>query len=156
MTQNNILKEGWYLKLHEWNKALSILEEKKDNLNTEDILGKLECYSSLSDWEKVSDTVEVLWEEELKNGIEEFKGENSSDFNKNKIAEYASYASWNLKNWEKFQEYTNLIDDSNAYQKNFFQSVINIQHNEFKDAAKCIDKCRQLIDPKIKSLALES
>ena len=38
----NKLKDGWYLKLHEWNKALSILEEKKENITNEDNLGKLQ------------------------------------------------------------------------------------------------------------------
>ena len=142
----NDMVEDWYLKLHEWNRALSILEEKKDTNNLEDVLGKLECYSALSDWEKVSDTVEKLWEEEKRP---------QEIVDNYKVSEFASYASWNLKRWDKFQEYTNKIHDKDPYQRNFFQSVIFIQQNKFKSAEKCIDKCRELIDPKMKSRAID-
>lgn len=150
----NTMKEDWYLKLHEFSQALNIFEQKGDDLNIDDILGKLQCYTALSDWEKVSDTVELLWDEELKINTNENEG--SDDFNKNKIAEYASYAAWNLNNWDKFEEFVNHIDDKDPYNKYFFRSVISIQKNKYREAEKCIDKCRELIDPKVKSLMGES
>ena len=151
---HDLMKEDWYLKLHEWSEALNIFEQKGDDLNIDDILGKLQCYTSLSDWEKVSDTVELLWEEELKANDKE--NEQSDDFNKNKIAEYASYAAWNLNDWGKFEEYVKQIDDNEPYSKYFFRSVICIQKNKYREAEKFIDKCRELIDPTVKSLMGES
>jgi hypothetical protein len=80
----------------------------------------------------VSDTVELLWDEELKHNKSDAETENeeSTDFNKNRIAEYASYAAWNLNNWEKFEEYVMHIDEKDAYNKYFFKSVISIQKNK--------------------------
>ena len=61
-----------------------------------------------------------------------------------------------MNNWDKFQAYVSQIDEKDAYQKYFFQSVINIQRSKHREAEKCIDKCRELIDPKMKSLMRES
>jgi FKBP12-rapamycin complex-associated protein len=152
----NTMREDWYLKLHEWSEALNIFDQKGDDLNITDILGKLQCYTALSDWEKVSDTVELLWDEELKSNAFDMEPEEAKVFNKNKIAEYASYAAWNLNNWDKFQQYVQQIDDKEAYQKHFFQTVISIKRNKFKEAEKFIDKCREMLDPKMKSLMGES
>lgn len=68
--------------------------------------------------------------------IQVVDSEDSKSINRNKIAEYASYASWNLNNWDKFQEYVCQIDEKDAYEKQFFQSVINIEKNKLKDAEK--------------------
>lgn len=152
----NTMKEDWYLKLHEWGEALNIFEQKENNLNIHDILGKLQCYTALSDWEKVSATVELLWNEELKVNKNDNDNEDSTDFNKNKISEYAAYAAWNLNDWDKFEQYVKQIGDTDEYSKLFFTSVISIHKNRFRDAEKFIDKCRELLDPKIKSLMRES
>ena len=65
----------------------------------------------------MSATVEVIWADLVKAGPEESKNNNGVTLTMNKAAEYASYASWNLKNWGKFQEYTNQIGEDEAYQK---------------------------------------
>lgn len=38
----NTMREDWYLKLHQWSEALDIFEQKGNDLNIEDILGKLQ------------------------------------------------------------------------------------------------------------------
>lgn len=56
-------KEEWYEKLHRYNDALRIYEQKEiDNPTNFDIIkGKLNCFRNLYDWESLSKQVESLW-----------------------------------------------------------------------------------------------
>jgi len=92
----------------------------------------------------------------MKQSIPGYQDEDAKSINKNKIAEYASYASWNLNNWDKFQDYVKQIEGKETYEKYFFQSVINIENNQYKEAERLIDRCREMLDPRMKSLMGES
>jgi FKBP12-rapamycin complex-associated protein len=46
------VQEGWYEKLHEWNKALTAYETKQEK-NPEDFsltIGRMRCLEALAEW----------------------------------------------------------------------------------------------------------
>lgn len=66
---------------------------------------------------------------------------------KAECAELAAYSSWNLEDWDKLDFYVKFInEETQAYEKQFYQAILSIKNQKYDKAVKFIDKCRHLID----------
>ena len=56
-------KEEWYQKLHRWNDALREYQAKlvKSSKAEDAIIGEMQCYKALSDWESLAKITEEIW-----------------------------------------------------------------------------------------------
>ena len=166
-------EENWYIKLHKYDKALEIIDNKiinnKNNIKL--IKNKIICLEGLSDWEsllKISES-DVI------------------DYNKNKekdnqeLYKKFALASFNLNDWEKLDKFMGLYinnnnedknneniinnsdtnlninnDEEEEYETNFLYSVLNIHQKNYKKAQNYIDTARKCIIDKIKNLLSEN
>jgi FKBP12-rapamycin complex-associated protein len=149
--QNNriINEDDWYLKLHKWEEALMFYNKRllHDKRNPDLLKGKFTCLEGLCDWESLLN---------LADEIEE--NQKDSELVKN-MSPVISKAALSLNEWDKLKYYIDKItpeDYEEDYDKNFFQAVLAIKEKEYKDAKIYIEKARNIIDDKIKTLLSES
>jgi FKBP12-rapamycin complex-associated protein len=73
------------------------------------------------------------------------------------IAPFAVQASWNLGKWDHYTKYLKVLNSQDhAYEKNFYQAILDIKNKRYDDADKHIEKARDILDPKLTSLLGES
>ncbi|XP_013189748.2 serine/threonine-protein kinase mTOR [Amyelois transitella] len=134
----------WYEKLHNWEKALILYDDKlsQDADNMEAYLGELRCFEALGEWLKLYKTVSKRWP-------------NMSDDEKYKTARLAAAAAWGLKEWESMAKYVNFLPD-NTQDGAFYRAVLSIHNGEFSMSKLYIDKARTLLDSELTAVAGES
>ncbi len=75
------------------------------------------------------------------------------------VASVATYAAWNLQDWDRFKRFTKQLD-KHPYEKYFFNAVLEIKFpskpGNYEAALKYIDNARTHLDTKITSLLGES
>ncbi|CAH2984222.1 unnamed protein product [Chilo suppressalis] len=134
----------WYEKLHNWEKALHLYEEKLtvDNDNMDAYLGELRCFEALGEWVKLYNTVSKRW-----------PGMSNDD--KYKAARLAAAAAWGLKEWESMEKYVNFLPE-NTQDGAFYRAVLNIHNGKFDISKQFIDQARTLLDSELTAVAGES
>ncbi len=143
----------WYIKLHKYKEALNrikilIENDDKKKENKEIKRDTIICLEGLCDWEEL--------------------------LNKNENIENLEYdfilakASLNMSEWDSLKKYTNeinkksnidkdiLLKDDNFFDYNLYNVITFIHENKFNEAKNFIDKAKNDILLKIKSLLLES
>ena len=143
----------WYIKLHKYNEALNIIKKLIDNddnkKNNKEIKRDIIiCLEGLCDWE------ELLNQNENIDNLE-------YDF-------ILAKASLNMSEWDLLKQYTNeiskksnidkdsLLKDDNFFDYNLYNAITFIHENNFNEAKNFIEKAKNDIFSKIKSLLLES
>mmetsp|Transcript_41301 Transcript_41301/g.43214 ORF Transcript_41301/g.43214 Transcript_41301/m.43214 type:complete len:1137 (-) Transcript_41301:148-3558(-) len=172
LSSNTTLNDDdWYIKLHKWNQALDIINEKLENdpKNPHHLKSKFKCLEGLCDWESLinlSDGIEdinskVIQEIEESNSPQIAFQHNPKIIHIDDLFMRLTRASMNLGEWGKVKTYMGKIpnneqDEEILYEKNFFSAVISIQEKNYSEAVKFIEESRNQITDKIKTLLSES
>lgn len=134
----------WYEKLHNWDKALNLYQEKLES-KSNDIdsrLGQMRCLEALGEWEELGHVTKAQW--------------NSFDLDgKSRAGRLAAVAAWGLQDWEGMQEYVRCIPE-NTQDGSFYRAVLAVHYGNFETAQKLIDETRDLLDTELTSMAGES
>ncbi|CAG9564541.1 unnamed protein product [Danaus chrysippus] len=134
----------WYEKLHNWEKALNLYDEKlnADADNMEAYLGEMRCFEALGEWVKLYETVSSRWT----------KMSNDEKF---KAARLAAAAAWGLNQWDDMINYVNFLPE-NSQDGAFYRAVLNIHNEDFDVSKLYIDQARSLLDSELTAVAGES
>lgn len=135
-------KEEWLENLHMWREALRLYEDKEaQNPNDPEILvGKLNCFMHLSDWENLSYLVDQKWGELTgrQTDLSRLTSKANLDFETKElkdVSSLAAHSAWNLGDWECFERYNKFIEVSEKpFEKFFNNAVIQIHAAQFQDA----------------------
>ena len=162
MNNKIINEDDWYLKLHKWTEALSVFNKKLkiDQNNIDYLKGKFICLDGLCDWESLlnlGDELEGI--SNVEDPIVRKKSSINEDELITKMSPLIAKASFNLNEWDKLKYYIGCIqpdDEEEEYEKNFFEAVLAIKEENYSSAKVFIEKSRNFIDDKIKTLLSES
>lgn len=138
------VKERWYEKLHNWEKALEAYTEKLTD-NPHDIelaLGQMRCMEALGDWEELQKVAHAHWSQ-------------VGDVGRERMSRMASAASWGLEQWESMERYVSCIP-KDTMDGSFYRAVLAIHTRQFTLAQQLIDSARDLLDTELTSMASES
>lgn len=135
----------WYEKLHSWERALGLYEEKLKRMgdDVDSLLGQMRCLEALGEWGELSDLACNKWEVLL-----------TSDGH-SRAGRLAAVASWGLQDWEKMSEYVKCIAED-SQDGSFYRAVISIHNGDFENGQKLIDQTRLLLDTELTAMAGES
>lgn len=134
----------WYEKLHNWDKALKLYEEKLvvDNSDQEALLGQMRCLEALGEWESLHD-------------VAERKFLTFSEDNKQKAGRLAAAAAWGMHQWESMERYVSVIP-RDSQDGAFYRAILAILTEQYEDAQRFIDNARDLLDTELTAMAGES
>lgn len=144
-TEKNIqVQVLWYEKLHNWDKALKLYEEKLavDHSNQEALLGQMRCLEALGEWEDLYDVAE-----------EKFSV--FTEDNKQKAGRLAAAAAWGLHHYNSMERYVNVIP-RDTQDGAFYRAIIAILTEEYEEAQRYIDNARDILDNELTAMAGES
>jgi FKBP12-rapamycin complex-associated protein len=138
------LKESWYERLQRWEDGLAAYEKKQaeDPSSVDAMLGRMRCLYSLGEWESLSSLSQEKWPI-LSTEV------------KRSIAPMAAAASWGLNDWERMEDYIGLMK-SDSPDNAFFRAILAIHRDSYPQAAKFIEKTRDLLDTELTALIGES
>lgn len=134
----------WYEKLHSWDKALKLYQEKLDT-NAADIesrLGQMRCLEALGEWSELADVSKEQWSSMSCDG-------------QSRAGRLAAVAAWGLKDFEQMHRYVRCIPED-TQDGSFYRAVLCVHHGEFETAQRLIDDTRDLLDTELTSMAGES
>ncbi|XP_039428931.1 serine/threonine-protein kinase Tor-like [Culex pipiens pallens] len=134
----------WYEKLHSWEKALSLYEEKLvANANDlESRLGQMRCLEALGEWSSLHTLTKDKWEVLGNEG-------------QSKAGRLAAAAAWGLRDWEGMHEFVKFIPED-TQDGSFYRAVLAVHHGEYELAQTLIDDTRDLLDTELTAMAGES
>lgn len=134
----------WYEKLHNWEKALNLYDEKLsvDADNMEAYMGELRCFEALGEWVKLYKTVSRRWPK-------------MSDEEKFKAARLAAAAAWGMNEWDSMANYVSFLPE-NTQDGAFYRAVLNIHKGDYNLSRVYIDQARSLLDSELTAVAGES
>lgn len=138
------VKERWYEKLHNWEKALDAYTEKLQD-NPHDIelaLGQMRCMEALGDWEELQKVAHTHWTQ-------------VGEIGRERMSRMASAAAWGLEKWEEMERYVSCIPKG-SMDGSFYRAVLAIHNKEFPLAQQLIDTARDMLDSELTSMAGES
>ncbi|XP_071144772.1 serine/threonine-protein kinase mTOR-like isoform X1 [Mytilus edulis] len=139
------VQEGWYEKLHEWNKALAAYESKLKEKNPDETnltLGRMRCLEALAEWGQLHQIACEKWP-------------TCSDLERTNMARMASAAAWGLGQWDSMEEYMCLIPRT-TYDGAFYRAVFALHSENYQLAQQCIDKARDILDTELTAMVGES
>ncbi|XP_059477089.1 serine/threonine-protein kinase mTOR [Neocloeon triangulifer] len=138
------IQERWHEKLHNWEKALHMyeekLKEKSDDL--EYSLGQMRCLEALGEWGQLHEVASSQWG-------------NVEDMGKQKMARMASAAAWGLGQWESMDQYVACIP-RDTLDGAFYRAVLAVHRGQYTSAQLLIDSARDLMDTELTAMAGES
>lgn len=134
----------WYEKLHNWERALDLYEEKlkRSGDDVESYLGQMRCLEALGEWSELSDLASNKWEAL---GID----------GQSRAGRLAAVASWGQQNFEKMSEYVKCIPED-SQDGSFYRAVLSIHNGDFETGQRLIDDTRLLLDTELTAMAGES
>ncbi|XP_077275474.1 serine/threonine-protein kinase Tor isoform X1 [Temnothorax americanus] len=134
----------WYEKLHNWDKALQLYQERleSDSADVESTLGQMRCLEALGEWGQLHEVATKQWT-------------NQSDDNKQRMSRMAAAAAWGLSQWESMQKYVSLIP-KDTQDGAFYRAVLAIHDEQYNVAHQFIDTARDLLDTELTAMAGES
>uniref|UniRef100_A0A224XHF0 Serine/threonine-protein kinase TOR n=1 Tax=Panstrongylus lignarius TaxID=156445 RepID=A0A224XHF0_9HEMI len=138
------VKERWYEKLHNWEKALEAYEEKLEE-NPHDIdltLGQMRCMEALGDWDQLNSVASMHWNQ-------------VGDSGRERMSRMAAAAAWALEQWDSVERYVSCIP-KDTMDGSFYRAVLAIHNRHYTLAQQLIDTARDLLDTELTSMASES
>jgi len=141
------LKESWYEKLHRWDDACSAYERKQRE-NPQNVLwtlGRMRCQHALGEWAPLCRLARDTWHSGMLQDVE-MRGE---------VARLGAAAAWNLRLWDDMEAYCASIPKV-SFHFNFFQAVLAIHSNRYREAQAHIDNARMQLDSEFTASVGES
>jgi len=134
----------WYEKLHNWDKALQLYQERleSDSADVESTLGEMRCLEALGEWGQLHEVATKQWT-------------NQTDDTKQRMSRMAAAAAWGLGQWESMQKYVSLIP-KDSQDGAFYRAVLAIHDEQYNVAHQFIDSARDLLDTELTAMAGES
>ncbi|KMQ92782.1 serine threonine-protein kinase mtor [Lasius niger] len=135
----------WYEKLHNWDKALQLYQERleSDSADVESTLGEMRCLEALGEWGQLHEVATKQW------------SSNQCDDIKQRMSRMAAAAAWGLGQWESMQKYVSLIP-KDTQDGAFYRAVLAIHDEQYNVAHQLIDSARDLMDTELTAMAGES
>ena len=134
----------WYEKLHNWERALGLYEEKLKRIgdDVDCYLGKMRCLEALGEWSDLSDLASDKWEALGADG-------------QSRAGRLVAVASWGLQEFGKMAEYVKCIPEE-TQDGSFYRAVLSIHSGDYETGQKLIDQTRLLLDTELTAMAGES
>lgn len=133
----------WYEKLHNWEKALGLYEEKLSTMfHEESCLGQMRCLEAMGEWGKLHDVVEKNFSL-------------IQDNYKQKVCRLAAASSFGLHNWGSMERYVSIIPQD-SQDGSFYRAILAIHKEDYRKAQEYIDKTRDMLDTELTAMAGES
>ncbi|KAL7026943.1 hypothetical protein ACKWTF_005245 [Chironomus riparius] len=134
----------WYEKLHNWERALGLYEEKLKKVgdDVDSMLGQMRCLEAMGEWNDLSDLATDKWDILTNDGH-------------SRAGRLAAVASWGLQDWDKMASYVKCIPEE-TQDGSFYRAVLAIHNNDFESGQKLIDQTRLLLDTELTAMAGES
>nr|XP_022907797.1 target of rapamycin [Onthophagus taurus] len=133
----------WYEKLHNWDKARLLYEEKMSKgYDEEALLGQMRCLEALGEWEDLHNIAEAKFDE-LSGG------------NQEKAGRLAAASAWGIHHWTSMEKYVTVIPRE-TQDGAFYRAILAIHEKQYDEAQKFIDSARDLLDNELTAMASES
>lgn len=134
----------WYEKLHNWERALGLYEEKLKKVgdDVDSMLGQMRCLEAMGEWNDLGELATDKWNVLNEDG-------------QSRAGRLAAVASWGLQDWEKMADYVKCIPED-TQDGCFYRAVLAIHNNDFENGQKLIDRTRSLLDTELTAMAGES
>ena len=141
------VRERWYEKLHEWDKALDAYKQKEiasaeENIDPEVLLGQMRCLEALGEWSELHSLSETHWD---KTDLQ----------TRQKMARMASTAAWGRGEWSAMVQSVNLIP-RDSQDGAFYRAVLCVHSEDWDQAYQLIDVTRDMLDTELTALSAES
>eukprot|EP00092_Neocalanus_flemingeri_P019853 GFUD01021504.1.p1 GENE.GFUD01021504.1~~GFUD01021504.1.p1 ORF type:complete len:2235 (+),score=707.01 GFUD01021504.1:192-6707(+) len=141
------VRERWYEKLHEWDKALEAYKRKEaatmgDNIDPEVLLGQMRCLEALGEWSQLHTLSETHWDK--------VGGET-----RQRMARMASTAAWGRGEWAAMGQSVSLLP-RDSQDGAFYRAVLGVHSQEWDQAYQLIDITRDMLDTELTALSAES
>ena len=138
------IQVGWYEKLHNWDKALELYQERLyvDDNNEEARLGQMRCLEALGEWNSLHSLVEENFDK-------------LSVLKQARVGRLAAASAWGINNWGSMDKYIKVIP-SETQDGAFYRAVLAIHNHQFDQAQNWINVTRDLLDTELTAMASES
>lgn len=138
------LKETWYEKLQRWDDALTAYNKREaaGEDSIEVTIGKMRSLHALGDWDQLSELAADKW------------ASSKIDI-KRAIAPLAAGAAWGLAQWDRIEQYIEVMKPQSP-DKAFFAAVLCLHRNNFDKAQEQIFAARDLLVTEMSALVNES
>ena len=140
------VRERWYEKLHEWDKALDAYKKKEaaadDGIDPEVLLGQMRCLEALGEWSELHTLSESHWDE-VDVGT------------RGRMARMASTAAWGRGEWSAMAQSVALLGPD-TQDGAFYRAVLCVHGQDWDQAYSLIDVTRDMLDTELTALSAES
>ena len=141
------VRERWYEKLHEWDKALEAYRKKEASLagqgtEPEVLLGQMRCLEALGEWSELHSLSESHWEK-------------VDSTTRGRMARMASTAAWGEGQWAAMQQSVELLP-RDTQDGAFYRAVLATHRQDWEQADQLIDVTRDMLDTELTALSAES
>lgn len=138
------LKETWFERLQRWEDALNAYNQREvsgeDSLEV--TMGKMRSLHALGEWDQLAELASEKWNV-------------SKPEVRIAMAPLAAGAAWGLAQWDKIEQYINVMKPQSP-DKEFFEAVLCLHRNNFEEAENHIFNARDLLVTEISALINES
>jgi FKBP12-rapamycin complex-associated protein len=127
------VEEKWFEKLHDFEKALSIYQEKaREKPDDPDlVLGRMRCFEALGEWGELHEVSERHWPV-------------ATNQTRERMARMSANAAWGRQQWESMARYTERLPRE-SQDGAFYRAVLCIHRQEWTEAQELIDLTRSLL-----------
>lgn len=136
------VQERWHEKLHDWEKALKVYQEKSELTpnDPELISGQMRCLEALGEWGELHEVANKNWEV-----VESKEG----------MPRLAASAALGMGDWPSMAKATALLPRE-SQDGAFYRAILCIHQEQWIEACNLIDLTRNLLDTEIAALSSES
>ena len=163
------LKESWYEKLQQWDKAFEAYSKKRASAAKnsaaalEASLGCLRCLAALAEWEELLKLCRDIWS-------------NADATLRRELAPTAAHAAWHMGQWGEMADYVSMIESNRnlgslgnvsstvatgpmvnvAATGTFLHAVLKIRNSDVEDGQMYIEQSRELLATELTARVGES
>eukprot|EP00095_Tigriopus_kingsejongensis_P005635 maker-scaffold420_size176246-snap-gene-0.24 protein:Tk05635 transcript:maker-scaffold420_size176246-snap-gene-0.24-mRNA-1 annotation:"target of rapamycin" len=136
------VQERWHEKLHDWEKALKVYQEKSQQSpnDPELIAGRMRCLEALGEWGELHEVANNHW-----NVVETREG----------MARMAASAALGMGDWPSMAKATAILPRE-GQDGAFYRAILCIHQEQWIEACNFIELTRKLLDTEIAALSSES
>ena len=141
------VRERWYEKLNEWDKALEAYKRKEGQgpdgtTDSEVLLGQMRCMEALGEWSQLHTLSEAHWG-------------NVGPETRQRMARMASTAAWGRGEWASMEQSVSLLP-RDSQDGAFYRAVLSVHRQDWESAYHLIDLTRDMLDTELTALSAES